>query len=81
MLYIIIVLFGAPITTHHAETFLCAAHFGLFSAFPLFYTHGVRAAVWMEVLRVLLPFDEVWGAATGTMLGAWIGAVPIPLDW
>lgn len=29
----------------------------------------------------MLPFDAVWGATVGTALGAWLGAVPIPLDW
>lgn len=27
------------------------------------------------------PIDEVFGAAFGCALGAWLGAVPIPLDW
>ena len=29
----------------------------------------------------MLPFDGVWGATVGTALGAWLGAIPIPLDW
>lgn len=29
----------------------------------------------------MLPFDQVWGASVGTALGAWLGAIPIPLDW
>jgi phosphatidylinositol glycan class F len=27
------------------------------------------------------PIDEVFGATVGTLIGAWVGAVPIPLDW
>lgn len=27
------------------------------------------------------PIDELTGAAMGVLLGAWVGAVPIPLDW
>ena len=81
VLIILLILFGAPFTTHHPETALCAAHMALLAAFPLFYAHGLSAAAWAEVARVLLPFDEVWGATTGTLLGAWLGAVPIPLDW
>lgn len=29
----------------------------------------------------MLPIDEVYGGLIGTVLGAWLGAVPIPLDW
>ena len=29
----------------------------------------------------MLPIDETFGAALGAILGAWFGAVPIPLDW
>ena len=29
----------------------------------------------------MLPFDSVWGTTVGSVLGAWLGAVPIPLDW
>lgn len=29
----------------------------------------------------MLPFDSVWGTTIGSALGAWLGAVPIPLDW
>ena len=25
--------------------------------------------------------DELLGAAMGTIVGAWVGAIPIPLDW
>lgn len=25
--------------------------------------------------------DEVYGQALGALAGAWVGAIPIPLDW
>lgn len=37
--------------------------------------------MWQINVRLDLPVDEVIGAAFGTFAGAWIGAVPIPLDW
>jgi len=37
--------------------------------------------MWREILSASLPFDEVWGGCIGGILGAWLGAVPIPLDW
>lgn len=45
------------------------------------YVHGVDGSVWKEVWSIARPADAVWGGALGTCLGAWFGAVPIPLDW
>jgi phosphatidylinositol glycan class F len=49
--------------------------------FPLIYIHGIDGSKWLEVLSGQSPFDEVYGAAVGAGVGAWLGAVPIPLDW
>lgn len=81
MLTILLVLFGAPLTTHNSETVLCAAHMAVLSATALIYAHGVDRAVWNEVWGIARPADAVWGSALGTGLGAWFGAIPIPLDW
>lgn len=81
VLAVLLVLFGAPLTTHNVETVLCAAHMALLSATALVYAHGVDAAVWKEVWGIARPADAVWGGALGTGLGAWFGAIPIPLDW
>ncbi|KAJ5526529.1 Glycosylphosphatidylinositol anchor biosynthesis protein 11 [Penicillium frequentans] len=77
----LLVMFGAPLTTHNYETVLCAAHMALLSASQLAYVHGVDGSVWKEVWGIARPADTVWGSALGTGLGAWFGAVPIPLDW
>lgn len=53
----------------------------LLAGLPLVYVHGVDATKWREVASVYLPFDDVFGGTIGTLLGAWFGAVPIPLDW
>ncbi|RHZ54133.1 PIG-F family protein [Aspergillus thermomutatus] len=81
VLAILLVLFGVPLTTHNAETVLCAAHMALLASTALIYVHGVDGAVWREVWAFARPADAVWGGALGTALGAWFGAVPIPLDW
>ncbi|KAJ5542705.1 GPI biosynthesis protein Pig-F [Penicillium sp. DV-2018c] len=81
VLTVLLVLFGAPLTTHNLETILCAAHMAVLSATALVYVHGVDRAVWNEVWGINRPADAVWGGALGTGLGAWFGAVPIPLDW
>jgi phosphatidylinositol glycan class F len=81
VLFAAAVLLGAPLTTHGAHTGLLAAHAALLALPPLFYTRGVSARAWREVAGALLPFDETWGGAVGVVVGAWLGAVPIPLDW
>ncbi|CAG8068113.1 unnamed protein product [Penicillium salamii] len=77
----LLVLFGAPLTTHNIETILGAAHLAVLSATALIYTHGLDRSVWNEVWGIARPADAVWGSALGTGLGAWFGAIPIPLDW
>ncbi|KAI1473498.1 PIG-F-domain-containing protein [Daldinia eschscholtzii] len=80
-LHLILVLFGAPFLTHVEHTFLCSAHLSLLGLFPLFYTRGVSSSDWHEILSASAPFDEAFGGLVGACAGAWLGAVPIPLDW
>ncbi|KAK6950956.1 hypothetical protein Daesc_007484 [Daldinia eschscholtzii] len=80
-LHLILVLFGAPFLTHVEHTFLCSAHLSLLGLFPLFYTRGVSSSDWHEILSASAPFDEAFGGLVGACVGAWLGAVPIPLDW
>ncbi|KAF3018129.1 Glycosylphosphatidylinositol (GPI) anchor assembly protein [Neopestalotiopsis sp. 37M] len=80
-LHVLFVLFGAPFLTHLPNTFLCSLHLSLLGLYPLFYSHGVATNDWLEILGVRSPFDEAFGGLVGACFGAWIGAVPIPLDW
>jgi len=75
------VLFGAPFLTHVPHTLLCAAHLAVLAVFPLCYTQGVDGAAWRARASFRAPLDEVYGGAVGACVGAWLGAVPIPLDW
>jgi phosphatidylinositol glycan class F len=75
------ILFGAPITSHLPHTILSSAHIALLAIFPLIYVHGADSQKWREVVSAYSPLDEVFGGALGAFLGAWVGAVPIPLDW
>ncbi|KAF1991305.1 PIG-F-domain-containing protein [Aulographum hederae CBS 113979] len=81
VLLCLLILTGAPLTTHIPHTTLLAAHMAHLLALPLFYCHGVDARRWRDVASLYCPFDDVWGAAVGGLLGAWGGAVPLPLDW
>lgn len=80
-LTISMILLGAPLTTHLPHTLLASAHFSVLAFMPLIYVHGIDSTRWRDVISLMLPVDEVFGAALGTILGAWFGALPIPLDW
>jgi phosphatidylinositol glycan class F len=75
------VLFGAPFLTHIWHTFLCAAHLALLGLFPIFYVRGVDSQALIAVAGAYAPLDETFGGFAGAVVGAWLGAVPIPLDW
>ncbi|PBP18347.1 putative recombination hotspot-binding protein (Translin) [Diplocarpon rosae] len=81
LLTLLQILFGAPLTTHLPHTLLSSAHIALLALFPLIYVHGSDGKKWREIASLYSPFDEVFGGAVGSFLGAWVGAVPIPLDW
>ncbi|KAK6329684.1 Glycosylphosphatidylinositol (GPI) anchor assembly protein [Orbilia brochopaga] len=81
VMFAVMVLLGAPITSHLAHTALCAAHLSLLAGYPLIYSYDVQGSKWRGIFSLSLPIDEVYGGALGACLGAWLGAVPIPLDW
>ncbi|KAL7622916.1 Glycosylphosphatidylinositol (GPI) anchor assembly protein [Parahypoxylon ruwenzoriense] len=80
-LHVLLVLFGAPFLTHVSHTFLCALHLAVLGLFPLLYTRGVSNKEWLEIWSSSAPLDEAFGGLMGACVGAWLGAVPIPLDW
>ncbi|KAI1826534.1 GPI biosynthesis protein family Pig-F-domain-containing protein [Xylaria intraflava] len=79
--HVVFVLFGAPFLTHLSHTYFCALHLSVLGLYPLFFTRGVSRKAWLEILGCRAPFDEAFGGLVGACVGAWLGAVPIPLDW
>jgi len=77
----LLILFGAPLTTHLPHTALLSLHIALLAVFPLIYAHGLDGKKWREIGSFYSPIDEVFGGFVGAMVGTWVGAVPIPLDW
>ncbi|PWW78299.1 PIG-F-domain-containing protein [Tuber magnatum] len=78
-LYVLLVLFGAPATTHVLPTVLCAMHMALLAVAPLVYKYRLECAIWREVLGGRAVTEECFAGAVGALVGAWVGAVPIPL--
>lgn len=81
LLYLTVLLFGGPLTSHTPHTALLALHVALLAAPPLFHAHGLDAATWLRAASLRLALDRAYGAALGALAGAWAGAAPIPLDW
>ncbi|KAI5852006.1 GPI biosynthesis protein Pig-F [Tricharina praecox] len=81
LLFLLLVAFGAPVTSHHAETLSTAVHLALLTIYPLSFTRGWDAGRWREILALTGEVDEAVVGALGACVGAWAGAVPIPLDW
>lgn len=72
---------GAPLTTHLPHTMLCATHISILAVFPLIYIHGADPVRWLEVAGLNSNIEEVFAGSVGTLVGGWLGAIPIPLDW
>ena len=79
--HVLFVMFGAPFLDLVPHTALLSAHASLLALFPVFYTRGVEPRPWRAVAAFAAPLDEVFGGLVGAAAGAWLGAVPIPLDW
>jgi phosphatidylinositol glycan class F len=84
-LTIIALVLGAPLypTSLLPHKLLLSLHVSLLAFLPIFYTHGISSGAWRDVAAAWLPFDEagVWAGTVGAMIGGWVGAVPIALDW
>ncbi|KIK48506.1 hypothetical protein CY34DRAFT_797987 [Suillus luteus UH-Slu-Lm8-n1] len=91
-----IVLFGAPSASHLPHTFLLAIVLALLSAFAPAYALGspsfssdtssfITRLNWTRLFAELSPRNPIERAlvypAVATLLGAWLGALPIALDW
>ncbi|KAI5994531.1 GPI biosynthesis protein family Pig-F-domain-containing protein [Pisolithus marmoratus] len=94
--HVVIILFGAPLSSHHLETGLLALTIAVLTAFiPAFvFRHPslasdtpalVNRLNWIRLFAEFSPRNSVERIvvypAVGTVVGAWVGAVPIPLDW
>jgi GPI ethanolamine phosphate transferase 2/3 subunit F len=78
---VVIILFGGPVLDHIQHTFLLAANIAVLAFFPLFYIYGVDGDAWVAIATAAMPLDDSYGGLLGGVVGAWLGAVPIPLDW
>ncbi|EIN14683.1 hypothetical protein PUNSTDRAFT_118096 [Punctularia strigosozonata HHB-11173 SS5] len=95
LFFVVIVLFGAPMTSHLLHTFLLSLLFSLLAAFPAAYTIGspipsnpqslVKRFNWVRLFAELSPRNPIERTlvypAIGAAVGCWAAVVPLALDW
>ncbi|KAK0205549.1 GPI biosynthesis protein family Pig-F-domain-containing protein [Desarmillaria ectypa] len=94
--YAALVLFGAPLLSHWLQTYLLALFLSILVIFTPAYTYGLPTlssdteslVVRMTWVRLFAEFSvktpverAIVYPAVGTLVGCWLGAVPIALDW
>ncbi|KAJ6565463.1 GPI biosynthesis protein family Pig-F-domain-containing protein [Mycena vulgaris] len=88
----VLILFGAPLASHFWETYLLALLLSVLTVFPPAYTLGsplfTSDMTWMTWVRLFAEFTTrtpveraMLYPAVGTIVGCWLGAIPIALDW
>ncbi|XP_052106792.1 phosphatidylinositol-glycan biosynthesis class F protein-like [Mytilus californianus] len=83
--HVIAVLFGAPFLESSAETF----HFGMTMSatvvLPALCVMGTSTVQWIRIFAQNSPElgaeSIVYFSTICSIIGAWLGAFPIPLDW
>ena len=86
IVYALVVLMGAPITTHIPETVLLSILLSILAFFPTLHKIQFTSSGWLDITA---PFRNtkpkktraLYGQLYGTLVGAYLGAIPIPLDW
>ncbi|XP_078591832.1 GPI ethanolamine phosphate transferase, stabilizing subunit-like [Branchiostoma floridae x Branchiostoma japonicum] len=82
--HVIAVLYGAPLQEDTEETFSWALLMATLTALPCWCMLGSRLETWVAVV-LNRPESEIESFLQTTVLctvvGAWLGAFPIPLDW
>lgn len=98
--YVLVVLMGAPFTTHFKQTALFSTHLAIMLFFNAITKFGLDRQKWLPLvpnvesvsngkddnakntrLPVKVGGTGMEGTVWGTLTGAYLGAVPIPLDW
>lgn len=83
--HIISVLYGAPLTSQVEETSHYAALLSVNTVLPACMILGPNMETWIRVFLYKSPENPLESSlcisCVCSILGAWLGAFPIPLDW
>ncbi|TMW57147.1 hypothetical protein Poli38472_003072 [Pythium oligandrum] len=83
--HLVIILFGAPIHQLVQRTALLALLISAFTTLPLSLHAGIHWQDWVDIALNARCRDDmeffITCVCAGSALGAYLGALPIPLDW
>jgi len=84
-MHILFVLFGAPLSIASTKTALLSSHISALTFVPMSCVVGFRGEAWSRLLSRGVPLSHgelvAYIPAAGALIGVWVGAFPIPLDW
>lgn len=78
--FLVLVAFGAPVLYLQLETLLLALVLAVLALQPLLTQYSMDSETWFQIFSAKLRNSVVYGSL-GACIGAWIGAIPITLDW
>lgn len=94
LIFLLILLFGAPTTSHLLHSLTLSLHLSFLLAYPLFNALGVpsiyekgiydrfRLSRLLCEVDLKSPLEKITVLPiVGTVIGAWIGVIPFALDW
>lgn len=82
----VLILFGAPLSSHLKETYALAHHLSLIIFQPLLVSYKLDYEQFLtlfkmdKIYRVIFTNPEL-SSSFFAILGTWFGVLPIPLDW
>lgn len=85
-IFLVVILFGAPLSSHITETFLLSIHLTFLIFYPLLVYFKMDTAKFSSlfdydhIYRVIFS-NQVLSSSFFTIMGTWFGVFPIPLDW
>ncbi|OBZ80183.1 Glycosylphosphatidylinositol anchor biosynthesis protein 11, partial [Choanephora cucurbitarum] len=83
VVYILTVLFGAPLIEKIPNTFLFAAYLSILTVMPCLQTLQENVVIKVFIQHSPTTTSEIYAYAQAVcaLSGAWIGAIVLPLDW
>lgn len=84
--FVILILFGAPLSSHVRETYVLAHHLSMIVIQPLLVCYKLDYNQFLTLFKIDKIYRVIFKHAALSssfcaILGTWLGVIPIPLDW